>query len=251
MSRLGFIGTGEIAAPMIRHLIGKGHSAIVTERSARMSTALAKSHGVAVGPPQAVLDGSDVVFLCVRPHQVDAALQGLRFRADHQIVSVMAAAPREMLLAKCAPATDLVQTIPVGFVERGGCPLPAFGNADLLAELFAPENPVIALGSEAALNAHFGICAMLPGILDLMSTGAAWLGNQTGDDAGAALYTTQLIGGFLSDMEKGAGRLQAERDGLATDGTLSLQMTTALHDGGAHDTLTAALTAIGERLTNS
>ena len=250
MSRLGFIGTGEIAAPMVRHLVAKGHSAIVTERSRHISTELAKTHGVSIGTAQDVLDKSDIVFLCVRPHQLDA-FDGLTFRADHKIISVMAAVPSARLAEICAPATDFVQTIPVAFVERGGCPLPAFGNAHLLAELFEPENPVIALDTEDALNAHFGICAMLPGILDLMSTGAEWLAARTGDHNGAEVYTTQLIGGFLSDMAQGAGRLAKERDGLATDGTLSLQMTQTLHADGAHDALKGALDAIGQRLAKA
>ena len=46
----------------------------------------------------------------------------------------------------------------------------AFGNDRLLADLFEPENPVVKVADEAALNAHFAICAMVPGILDLMAT---------------------------------------------------------------------------------
>ena len=40
----------------------------------------------------------------------------------------------------------------------------------------------------------------------------------------------------------------AERDALATDGTLSLQMTRTLQAGKAHAALRDALTAIGKRL---
>ena len=141
-----------------------------------------------------------------------------------------------------------LQTIPLGFLQQGGCPLPAFGDAKLLADLFEPDNPVIPVTSEAALNAHFAICAMVPGLLDLMATGADWLGRETGDAAAAEFYATQLTAGFLAAMDKHPGGLAIERDALATDGTLSLQMTDALRNGGAHDTLTAALTAIGDRL---
>lgn len=153
------------------------------------------------------------------------------------------------LAALCAPASDFVQTIPLGFLETGGCPMAAFGNDRLLADLFEPENPVVKVADEAALNAHFAICAMVPGILDLMATGAEWLGDATGDADGAEFYTTQLMAGFLASMEKGAaGRLAQERDALATEGTLSLQMTDALKDGGAHEALRSALGAIGKRL---
>ena len=248
MSRIGFIGTGHIAAPMVRHLAAKGHEIAVTRRNETVSAALARDCGVMVAEPQAVLDASDIVFLCLRPQHAEAGLAHLRFREGQQIVSVMAGVPVDTLTRLCAPATDFVQTIPLGFLEQGGCPLAAHGNDVLLADLFAPENPVVKVPDEAALNAHFAICAMVPGILDLMATASGWLGQRSGAD-GAEFYTTQLMAGFLAAMEKGcAGRLAQERDALATEGTLSLQMTETLRDGGAHAALTRALDAIEKRL---
>ncbi len=249
MSRIGFIGTGHIAAPMVRLMAAKGHEITVSERNAQVSAELKAELGVAVASPQAVVDASDIVFLCLRPQVAADVLTPLNFRAEQQIVSVMAAVSTDQLRMLCAPVTDFVQTIPLGFLQSGGCPLAALGNDRLLAGLFEPENPVVKIADEAALNAHFAICAMVPGLLDLMTTGADWLAAQTGDAAGAEFYTTQLVSGFLATMEKGAaGRLASERDALATDGTLSLQMTQTLREHGAHDALRTALKAIGKRL---
>ncbi len=249
MSRIGFVGTGHIAAPMVRFLAAKGHDIWVTQRNAEVSAKLKSELGVTVTDAQTVIDASEIVFLCLRPHVAADILTPLTFRAGQQIVSVMAAVPSDQLAELCAPAKDFVQTIPLGFLETGGCPLAALGNDRLLADLFEPENPVIKVETEAALNAHFAICAMVPGLLDLMATGSEWLAGQTGDADGAEFYATQLFSGFLSAMEKGkAGRLAAERDALATDGTLSLQMTESLRSGKAHDALNAALAAIGKRL---
>lgn len=249
MSDIGFIGTGHIAAPMVRHLAAKGHRIAVTERSASVSAALAAECGAAVADAQGVLDRSDIVFLCLRPAVAADVLEPLVFRPGQRIVSVMAGVPAAQIAALCAPATDLVQTIPLGFLESGACPLAAYGNHDLLADLFAPQNPVVAVDSEAALNAHFAICAMVPGLLDLMATGAGWLAGRTSDPAAAEFYVSQLVAGFLAAHDKGsAGRLAEARDALATEGTLSLQMTEGLHSGGAHDALITALDAIGRRL---
>jgi len=248
MSRVGFIGTGHIAAPMVRHLAAKGHQIAVTRRSDAISATLARECGVTVAGPQAVIEASDIVFLCLRPQHAEAALEPLAFRPEQQIVSVMAGISRETLTRLCAPASDIVQTIPLGFLEKGGCPLAAHGNDTLLAALFAPENPVVKVPDEGALNAHFAICAMVPGVIDLMATASGWLAARSGADA-AEFYTTQLMAGFLQAMQKGrAGRLAAERDALATDGTLGLQMTEALRTGGAHEALLGALDAIEKRL---
>ncbi|WP_120632022.1 NAD(P)-binding domain-containing protein [Ruegeria sp. EL01] len=249
MSRIGFIGTGHIATPIARFLAAKGHQISVTERNSQVSAQLKAEIGATVAAPQSVVDACDMVFLCLRPHMATEILTPLTFRTDQQIISVMAAISANELATLCAPASDFVQTIPLGFLQSGGCPLAAFGNDRLLAGLFEPENPVIKVADEAALNAHFAICAMVPGFLDLMTTGANWLAEETGDVHGAEFFTTQLFSGFLTAMEKGkAGQLAEERDALATDGTLSLQMTEALRLGKAHEALLGALTAIGKRL---
>lgn len=248
MSRLGFIGAGHIAAPMARHLAAKGHGIAVTRRSEAVSAALSRDIGAFVGPPQEVVDRSDIVFLCLRPHQAARALAGLEFRAEQQVVSVMAGLPRAWLEQTCAPATRIVQTIPLGFLEHGGCPLAAFGDAGVLGPLFQPENPVLPVASEDALNAHFAICALVPGVLEVLAAGAEWLGARTGDAAAAEYFTTQLVAGFLGALDTArAGVLGEERDALATEGTLSLMMVNGMRDGATEATR-RALDAIGQRL---
>lgn len=249
--RIGFIGTGHIAAPMARFLAREGHEIAVTRRNEAVSAALAEEVGADVRDPQEVIDTAEVVVLCLRPHHAADVLAPLAFHAGQKVVSVMAGVSTAELVRLCAPveADDIVQTIPLGFLEHGDCPLAAFGDTALLADLFAPENPIVPVASEDALNAHFAICAMVPGLLDLMATGAGWLAQETGDPDSAAFYTTQLVSGFLSTIyEEHAGRLEAERDALATQGSLSLQMTTALREGRAHEILREALAAIGKRL---
>ncbi|WP_295317713.1 NAD(P)-binding domain-containing protein [Roseobacter sp.] len=249
MSDIGFIGTGHIAAPMVRFLAERGHSVCVSDRNAQTAQELSASHGVAVAAGQQVLDRSDVVFLCLRPGVAPDVLQGLTFRADQQIISVMAGVSLAALAQHCAPATGFTLTIPLGYLEQGGCPLPACPDPALLSRLFAPENPVIGASDEAAFGMHFAICAMVPGILDLMNTGAGWLASQTGARESAVHYTRQLLAGFLSALPPGdEDQLVRERDALATDDTLSLMMTRGLRDGGAHKALENALSAIGQRL---
>ena len=249
MTQIGFIGTGHIAAPMVRLLAAKGHEITVSRRNADIAADLVASHGVRVADNQSVLDMPDVDFLCLRPHLAPDALADLNFRDDHRVVSVMAGIPLAQLSAQCAPASNITMTIPLGFVEKGGCPLPACPDGAVLRPLFEPENPVLDVSQEAAFNQHFAVCAMVPGILDLMVTASKWLGTQTKDAETAARYTRQLMGGFLAALpDEGADLLPKERDALASDGTLSLQMTQGLRAGGAHDALVDTLSAIGERL---
>ncbi|MEO9574449.1 MAG: NAD(P)-binding domain-containing protein [Tateyamaria sp.] len=249
MSRIGFIGTGHIAAPMVRFLAERGHEVCVSECNGDTAQALRRSHSVDVATNQEVLDRSDIVFLCLRPHVAQDVIAALSFRADHQLVSVMAGLSLATLAEMCAPACEITMTIPLGYLEQGGCSLPACPDAAILTALFAPENPVIPVPDEAAFNMHFAVCAMAPGLLDLMDTGGRWLAEQTGDADNAMRYTSKLVTGFLAALPDGdAGQLGQERDALATEGTISLQMTQGLRDGGAHSTLRDTLSAIGDRL---
>ncbi len=252
MSRIGFIGTGHIAAPMVRFLAAKGHDVTVSERNAETAAALAKGVGIRVAPNQQVLDESDIVFLCVRPGVAEKVLEPLVFRAGQQVISAMASVSLAQLKSLCAPAIDIIRTMPVGFLEVGGCPLPAYPDGDLLDALFEPENPVITLPDEAAFNYHSAIATFISGMLDMMSTSAGWLARKTGDALTAEFYTTQLLSGFLNAMPKNnAGQIDRELNALATPGSLSLQMKTDLRSAGIHTHLRAALDRIEAKLENS
>jgi len=247
---IGFIGTGHIAAPMARALARDGHKVVVSERNADMAAELAAAFKqISVAPNQGVLDACDTVFLCLRPHLAEAVLKGLRFRPGQRIVSVMAGVSAADLAACCAPATDISIMIPLGFLEQGGCPLAVYPNGAAVAPLFGARNPVVDVASETTLNSHFAICAMVPGLLAMLETGADWLTARGADPDAAALYTTQLAAGFLTAMGKQAGTLRAEKEALATPGTISLMMVDGLSHGGAIDALTETLNAIDARLT--
>ena len=250
MARIGFIGTGHIAAPMIRTLARDGHTCLVSRRSEALSSALETEFAnVTATENQVVVDGSDIIFLCIRPHLAHEVIAPLTFSDRQQIVSVMAGVSMAELATLCAPADDISMTIPLGYLEAGGCPLAVYPTTEPLEALFGKANPVIPVSSEAALNSHFAVCAMVPGMLAMLEAGAGWLAQRTGDPDAAERYTTELMAGFLAAMGKGAGRLGVEKNELATDGTLSLMMVEGLEQGGALDAMTGAMDAIERRRT--
>ncbi|NRA99629.1 MAG: NAD(P)-binding domain-containing protein [Rhodobacteraceae bacterium] len=246
MTRAGFIGTGHIAAPMARALARKGHQVVVSERSIDVSQALvAEGLGITSSDNQGVIDASDVVFLCLRPAIWSSALSGLTWHDDQSIVSVMAGVPISALVAACAPVADVSVTIPIGFIENGGCPLPVAGDPKVLQGLFGDDNPVLPQPDERALNAHFTASAMLSGILEFMETGASWLAKAAGDPAQAEIYVANLVAGFLRDMPKSkAGDMASAKWALATPGTLNLQMVERLRSAESFAALPDILSAI-------
>ena len=93
--RVGFLGTGRIAAALVDALAPAGHQIELTRRGRATSAALAERHPrVAVhDDPQAVVDRSEVVFLCLMAATAWELLPKLQFRPEQEVVNVMCDAP--------------------------------------------------------------------------------------------------------------------------------------------------------------
>ncbi len=244
--RVGFLGTGHIAAPMARLIARQGHPVTVSERSRAVSSDLAAAGlGIAVADNQAVLDASDVVFICLRPGVWAEAVAGLTWRADHQIVSVMAGVGLAEIAAACAPVRHISATLPLEFLESGGCPLPVVGPPEPLRSLLGTRNPVLPVASEDHMQSYFAASALMSGALGLLHETADWLGQAVDDpDAGEA-YVANLIAGYLGALNKDrAGELAAHRDKLASPNTLNRQMIAGLTEAGTFAALPPLLDRI-------
>lgn len=246
MKRIGFIGTGEMAAPMVRFLARKGYPVTVSERSKAISSALAAEfEGVTVADNQGVVDASEIVFLALRPQHWKDGVAGLKFREDQQIVSVMAGVPLAQIATVCAPVADISVTMPIAALEQGGCPLPTYPKGSPMEVLFAPENPVLAQPSEAAILSHFAASTMASATFDMLDSASRWLAGQTGDADMAQTYVTALIAAIMRDVPlREAAALAAARDALATPNTLNLQMVEALGRADLETTIHSALSQI-------
>lgn len=250
MSRIGFLGTGHIAAPMVRFLCNKGHEVWITERSADVARELESQVGAKIAGAQAILDTVEIVFICLRPAVAEGILQPLRFREDLKVHSVMAGVDLSALSHICAPASEIVRSIPYGFLEHGACPLAAVGSVGMLRPLFEPENPVIDMKSEENMRAAAAVSGMVAGVLEIYDVMARWMETRTGDAAMSEAYTTQLFTGFMRNHPSAAGALARERDIIASPLTLNLQALEVLRDMKTPEALTAAMDAVYRRLND-
>ncbi len=243
--RIGFIGTGHIAAPMARFLARKGHEVTVSERNFETAAELsACGLGIQVAQNQTVVDGSEIVILCLRPAVWKEIMVALKFGQDHRIVSVMAGVPLADIRASTG-IDDVSATIPYGFLETGGCPLPVAGDPTVVNTLFAPENYVLPQAEEKFLQFHFAASALASGILEMLEVSTSWLAGKTGGPDQAEVYVGNLISGVLNNLEiNRAGVLAAERNALASPKTLNLQMVEGLRKANAFDHLPRILSSI-------
>lgn len=243
--RVGFIGTGEITAAMVRGLQGQGYTILVSPRNAATAATLAELPGVSIAPNEQVVEDSDVVFLCLLARVAEEVLPTLPFRADHTIISVMVDAPLATLRTLCAPATDIAITIPLPPIADGGCPLPVYPASPTLAALFGDRNLILPQPSEQALNAHLGASALCSPILDQLLSATGWLAAHTGNPAAAEAYIAAMIRAYLPERAA-EGDLATALKKLSTEGGLNASLRAAM--APAKDNLRDGLTGFHARL---
>lgn len=232
--RLGFLGTGEITAALVRGLRGQEHQILISPRNAQVAATLAAEvPDVSVAPNDTVMAESDVIFLCLLARTAWDVLPGLPFRAGQTVISVMVDAPLAKLRPVCAPATDIAITIALPTIATGGCPLPVYPESPVLDALYGARNLILPQHSETALNAHLGASALCSPILDLLLTATDWLAGHAGNAAEAEAYIAAMIRAYLPERAQ-QGELAAALKGLSTEGglnaTLRAAMAPAKHD---------------------
>ena len=246
MARVGFIGTGEIAAAMVRGLRGLGHDIALSPRNAATAARLAAEEpGVRILENAEVVAQSDVVFLCLLARAVDDVLPGLPFQAGQAVISVMVDVSLSRLQTFCAPATDIAITIPLPQIATGGCPLPVYPASPALQAVFGGRNPVLTLPDERALNAHLGATALCSPMLAQLRVAADWLAGFTGDRAQAEAYVTGMIGTMIGNLAA-TGGLDGTMAALSTEGGLNATLRRAMES--AETDLREGLDGFRERL---
>ncbi len=253
MQRIGFVGTGNIAAPIARVLASRDFPIMVSRRNERVSAELARSiPSITVAETQEVVDGADVIFLCLRAPVAREVLPNLSFASAAPVISVMAGLPLAELVELCAPARDLTLLIPLPFIESGGCPLPVYPESSLLVELFEPDNAVIPVATEEAFQQHFAAATAAPITIRTLREVADWLGERSGGPNAAEVYVVTLVAGYLCQIgTDGNGRLSESLDEMVTAGGLSSQIVTQLDDAGAFAALHDGLDRLQHRLSGN
>ena len=199
--RLGFIGTGTIASAVVQGIAGGGHQIIVSERSRARSADLAARFGVQVAGNQGVVDGSDVLFLGLLPEQAAEILPTLAFRPGQRVISFMAGVALDTLKALTAPADPVAVMLPFPGIAKGGSPIIAMGQTDLIEAIFTPQNSVYSVENETELAAYLSAQAVLSPAVKLVADAASWIAPKVGNPAQAEDFLRVLVGSSLMTNE--------------------------------------------------
>lgn len=238
--RLGFVGTGTIAAAMVE---GLGGGAILSPRNAAVAADLAgRFPDVTVAVDnQEVVDQSDLVVLSVRPQIAADVLRGLRFREGQKVLSLVAATQIETLRDWISLDLTIVRAIPLPFVAARRGVTPIFPPDAQVAALFdqlgqaiecrtIDEFDLMAVGS-ALMGSYFGI----------LETAQDWLVDQGLPEPSARAYLAGLFANLGSVADRGASPLADLRREYSTTGGLNEQVFRVFQEAGGTLALRTAL----------
>jgi len=250
--KIGFIGCGKIAEPMVRSIARRFPEAciFVSKRSDAISTRLENQiENVKAGNNQWVLDQSDIIVLSVLADVARKLFPSLHFRENQKMISVMADISLAEVSDLISPAHHPCVTIPLPFIETGNCPLPVYPDSTLLEQVFGDENQIILLQSEEHMGPHFAATAILSTLMAQLNCAGNWLGNKTGSAVNGEIYVASLVSGYLNTVPKdGNSRFLEVMEDLSTEGGLNTQLLNHNRNAGMLAALNAGLEALDTRL---
>ena len=203
---LGFIGTGGIASAMVRGFCSSpefsGKINLTVHKNREKADALKKLFPERIfihESNQAVVDGSDVVFICVLPQQHEEVVRALRFRADQRVMHITGSAKLADSLALYAPAKSAARAIPLPFAARRTGPLLFYGEDETLAQLMSLIGTLVRVKSERELEILGPVTGMMVPYYALLAESVIW-GMDKGLDFRTALDYSSIMNETLSSF---------------------------------------------------
>lgn len=112
--KLGIIGMGKMGEAIVRGFPKKSEFKVFASTRSKESAAEAsKKLGLKIGTDnKTVVQNSDVIILCVKPHQADAALKGITFRPNQLLISIAASISTSKLAALTSGKIPVIRAMP-------------------------------------------------------------------------------------------------------------------------------------------
>lgn len=254
LPRVGFIGVGAIAEALITGMCAAGEQRatfLLSPRNASISNGLAGRFPFirVAADNQAVVDGSDILFIAVTPQIAADVLSALRFRPDQSIVSLIATYDMARVRGLVAPAGTIARLAPVPSVARRLGPLILYPAIAEIAELLAGLGQLIQLPNEADLDALWTVTGLLAPYFGLLDETAAWLVRQNLDGAQARMFVAAIFEALsVTAVERSGEGFDKLREAHTTPGGLNEQSYRELEAAGWMSLFSRALDLIQARM---
>jgi pyrroline-5-carboxylate reductase len=253
--KLGFVGTGALTSAIVTGLKSvpdNSISILLSPRNEEIAARLASLYpDVAVAHDnQAVLDGSDVVMLGVRPQIAADVLPALKFRADHLVISLIATISREDISGFTTPARQVIKALPMPMVAQRQAPTIIYPPEPLTAEIFSRLGKIVAVEDAAEFDALSVVTTTFATYFKYLDTITSWVAAHGVAEPKARDYVTGIYKALAIapeiDRESDFMHLAQE---YATRGGVNEQVLRELTDADIFDALSASLDRVHRRIT--
>jgi pyrroline-5-carboxylate reductase len=248
----GVLGVGALASAIVTGLcrdVDDPPRILLSPRGAATSAALADRFATVevAGDNAAVVDGSEVVIVCLR--NADAGLLGdLDWRADHVVISAVAGVGMPRLTQLVAPATKVCRSVPMPPVaDRAGL-TSVHPPLEEARELFDRLGETLEVPDVHAYEALSATSATLAGFFEYLAVQASWLEERGIPAFDARRYVGATYAGALGSLQAAAPDFAELAGEYATPGGVNEQVRQDLRAAGAYDELRRALDRAHDRL---
>jgi pyrroline-5-carboxylate reductase len=249
----GVLGVGSIAAAIVTGLSDGADAppdvVLSPRNAARAADLAARFASVRVASDnQAVVDGCDVVVVCLRPDAAPEVLRGLRFRPDQAVVSAVAGLHVGELAGLVAPATDVARSIPLPAVATRDSATPVHPATPAVTGLFDQLGGSLAVADESVYESVSAASATVAAYFRYLGTIADWLVGQGLPAPDARRYVADTFAALSAELDQPGADFEALGRAHATPGGLNEQLSRHLTGAGVYDSVRAGLDALRARI---
>lgn len=248
--KVGFLGTGTIAAAMVHGIVKDNHHIWISQRNQTISAELSKQYSsVTLAENQIVIDHSDTIIICLLADTARVILPTLNFHSKQRILSAMVGMGFAELVAMVAPAVCEAIFIPFPFIRQGNSPVLVYPKSDTLDALFGKRNELIVVQDESALQSYLAAQAVLSPTVKILYETVRWLQKRVGQGVSAEKFIRLLVGGYLmaDPLDQSEVLAKALRD-LGTEGGFNAQLRDHFYELGVYETLVQGLDKLETQL---
>ncbi|SEF76687.1 pyrroline-5-carboxylate reductase [Bryocella elongata] len=254
LPKIGILGVGSIAEALTDGLCAfddRRAQILLSPRNHVIANRLALRYpNVSVATDnQAVIDGSEIVVLAVRPQVTELVLRELRFRKNQHILSLIATFSVEQLSPLVAPATEISRAVPLPPIAERQGPLALYTRSEAIAQLLDGLGVLIRLENEAHLDLISAVTSLMGTYFGMMSAVDDWLIDGGFQPKASRAFVAELFSNLAraSKTHPEESFTSLSRD-YSTPGGLNEQAWRELRAAGWGNQIQAALDLILDRI---
>jgi pyrroline-5-carboxylate reductase len=257
--KLGFIGTGAITEAIVVGLMEAEYprsEIIVSARGAATAARLAASfEKVRVcNHNQDIVDGSDLLFLAIRPQIAEEVISSLAFLRDRAIVSLIAMLPAEKIAEWIRHPVDVTRAIPLPSVANRFGVTVVYPACDRITQLFGALGTVVNATSIEEFNSYGAAGSLMATYFGCLETAVQWMVDHGAEYGRARTYVAQVFLGLAQTTIKSDATFEALVGAHSTPQGLNEQAYRVFAQSGGTDALVAAMDSVADSVatrTNS